>query len=146
MFQTNEPNILNDLHTVIGLKDVRISYSISVHQDIHQDMGWNGPSIHSYMGHPDTDLHLELIVNQMSMTDKKDLFQKIEERLFLMAQNSEAIFVQRQVSPFREEPVYKIDYKFKLKDHDSFITKLHEYALTQMDIEFREALEDELTK
>jgi len=144
--QGSNDQLTRDIVNVMGLgNNIQVYYTINARNNVDTMFSIGRGSVHQYMGAPDVDLDLDIYVNQMSLLKKEDIFQKLEERISAMLHHVQGVFLQRQISPFRGEPIYRIQYKIKLMDYDSFSTKLHEYAMTQLDLEFREVLEETLT-
>ena len=142
--ESNTPHILNDLHTAIGLKYVRLNFNICIRNDVDWLTSLSGPQIAVQNSSPRVDLHLEVYLDQMA--PEKHNICELEERISLILRQVDGRWMQRQISPFRGEKVYKIDYQILLHDYENFVEKLHQYALTQLDREFTEVLEAKLTE
>ena len=142
--ESNTPNILNDLHAAIGLKYIKLNFNIEVRESIDWAMVISGSPVGIHNDPPRVDLRLEVYLDQMA--PEKHNIAEIEKRIAAVLEAVDGRWMQRQISPFRGEKIIKIDYQIMLADYNNFIEKLHQYALTQVDIEFREVLEETIAR
>ena len=143
--QVNNPTINKDLRTILGSDEIRFSTTLSVrsHSDLQYTMG--GGQIATHTGPPTVELTVELYLNQASnILDREFDFHKVEARLTTAVNVMDGRFMQRVIEPFRDDNPLKVLYVFRLKDVETSLYNLHQYALTQVDQEFTAALESKL--
>lgn len=141
--ENNDYNIANDLNMVFGEPWLTISHSLAVQSDVDVDQTRN---VFSKMTADTIELSLTFFIDQKLAPSSKNALGIIDDRLALMLQQVEGKFVQRIVQPFERKNTHKVSYTIRLPDFDNFTEKLHQYALTQVDKEYAEVLEAELSK
>lgn len=144
---SNDPDILSDLNSIINLKYATVSFTVTRREctAAFWGTGYSSP-VMAMPTYEDVDLRLSVMISQKSILVKEDVFQHLESRIGGMCHHVGGMFLGRSVQPFDGKDVYLVEYSIKLTDYDNFTTKLHQMALTQLDREFIEVLEQEIAE
>lgn len=143
----NDSKIYTDLVNVLCCKHTRLDFNIYTRENDDIALNMTGSPINMGMSKPTIDLNINIYVDHHAVVDSPDdILQKVEERVGAMVHEIQGLFIQRLVQPFREQFIYKISYKIRLPGYVQFEEDLHQYALTQLDKEFREVLEEKISE
>lgn len=145
---SNSPDIGTDLNIVLGCKFSTVSgFNISVRENHQVSQGLSGQMLgYHNTNSPDVDIDLKFYIDQSAIYSKEDIFSNLESRIGELLHEVEGVFIQRSVHPFRDNDVMTISYTLKLKNYDTFISKLNYLARSKSDREFTKVLEETLTR
>lgn len=146
MVQRENSSYHDDLINVLQPDYARLTYNITIKNDMQQVWGMHGAVGH-ISGPQTVNLSLMYYLDQTIKTPKEDIFIDLEGHLMKFIRKVDGNFTQRVVEPFGDgSKACIVRYEIILRDYDNFEKVIAESSRQKAYKAFTHALEEKLSE